>query len=127
MLSFTTSKATGGGCFRYNKNMTNALRGRVRGRMCVWDSSGLPAWVAGGVAYRFGDMVTKDKYLARVRVRKGHPTPPAFAMQTRHNFCVFRLSIQVCLQPVGGGPHPPNKKPPGQTGGLPSREPLGVI
>ena len=29
------------------------------------------------------------KIFGGARVREGHPTPPAFAMQTRHLFCIF--------------------------------------
>ena len=86
--------------------------------------AGLGCW-RGCLPFRRGDK--KDKYLARVRVREGHPTPPAFAMQTRHNFCVFRLSIQVCLQPVRG-PAPPTqqKTPPDEPEGYLAANPLGL-
>tara|TARA_R100001440_G_scaffold45328_1_gene65058 strand:- start:732 stop:1043 length:312 start_codon:yes stop_codon:yes gene_type:complete len=30
-----------------------------------------------------------NKNLLALRVRKGHPTPPAYAMQSRQQFCIF--------------------------------------
>jgi hypothetical protein len=82
--------------------MTNRLRAGARAGVCV--GSGACCWglgvCLGCVTFRRGDK--KDKYLARARVREGHPTPPAYAMQSRHIFCIFKLTAQVSREHVGG-------------------------
>ena len=80
--------------------MTNQPRAGVRGRVRMWLGCGVghvfENWR--GVTLRRCDKT--DKNMARVRARKGHPTPHAFAMQSRHVFCIFRLSIQLSLRTV---------------------------
>ena len=44
------------------------------------------------------------KIFGCARVREGHPTPPAFAMQTRHVFLYFLITNMVYLQTVGENP-----------------------
>jgi len=59
--------------------------------------------------------------ILRARVREGHPTPPALAMQTRHIFCSFRV--------IGMGYFAdrkvPNRKTPPENRRGPFCEPLG--
>ena len=103
--------------------MTNRLRAGARAGVfwglgaCCW---GLGVRL-GCVTFRRGDK--KDKYLARARVREGHPTPPAFAMQSRHHFCIFRLSIWVSREHVGGETTgtPRTRSVPGVYGGISRR------
>ncbi len=69
--------------------MTNQLHGRGRARMFAGFRMCSRGLVTGGGRQGIGDGDKQDKNMARVRVREGHPTPPAFAMQTRHIFSTF--------------------------------------
>ena len=71
--------------------MTNQHHGRGRGRVFAGFHVCSRGLVAGGMPWGFGDGVKQDKNMACARVREGHPTPPALAMQTRHIFYSFRV------------------------------------
>lgn len=59
--------------------------------------------------------------MARARVRKGHPTPMAFAMQSRHIFSIFKVIHTGYFANRQGNQ---KKAPPGNQRG-PFCEPLG--
>jgi hypothetical protein len=81
-------KATGGN-IRHDKLDYTGADGRAQ--YIIWDSLGDGYRCAAGIA-AVSVRSTKKINMVYAGARKGHPTPPAFAMQSRHIFCNFRFS-----------------------------------
>ena len=78
-------------------------RGRAGACLHVW----LPGLVAGvadasqnAAPSAAGGLTKKVIKSVRARARMGHPTPMAFAMQSRHHFWYFRLPVWLSCEHV---------------------------